>query len=309
MTYRLSVEQVGAMAQALWDDPVGFGTELGKGLLDWDTWADDPARAIGHLLPDAVAALFTAGTGAAATRGASGLSMLARHGDDLLDGAGDLATGLNRVDDLGDLNRLDHLDDLSSRRMDDLGGPTPDPLPDLSDIPHSKGTDEWAQAVSDRYPRLTPDDVLGVYDYTTNDGYTTMNRFLRDPSSLSAEDAHAAQARVDRAVSGLEKLPTSPGVTFRGTNLPPEVLARWSEGERVSDAAFMSTSTDPGVAERFGSIAIRVEGRSGVDVQALSHYGTDEAEILFRPGVEFDVVHRDLDPATGRTRITLREVP
>jgi hypothetical protein len=32
--------------------------------LDWDTWADDPARAIGHLVPDAVAAVATAGTGA-----------------------------------------------------------------------------------------------------------------------------------------------------------------------------------------------------------------------------------------------------
>ena len=53
-------------------DPIGFGKELGKSLLDWDTWADDPARAIGHLVPDAIVAVATAGTGALATRGAKG---------------------------------------------------------------------------------------------------------------------------------------------------------------------------------------------------------------------------------------------
>ena len=50
------------MLDALQDDPVDFGKELGKGLLDWDTWADDPARALGHLAPDAIAAAVTAGS-------------------------------------------------------------------------------------------------------------------------------------------------------------------------------------------------------------------------------------------------------
>jgi hypothetical protein len=39
--------------------------ELGKALLDWDTWAEDPARALGHLVPDLVLAVATAGTGEA----------------------------------------------------------------------------------------------------------------------------------------------------------------------------------------------------------------------------------------------------
>jgi uncharacterized protein YukE len=39
--------------------------EFGKALLDWETWKDDPARALGHLLPDLLLALATAGGGTA----------------------------------------------------------------------------------------------------------------------------------------------------------------------------------------------------------------------------------------------------
>ena len=102
-------------------DPLGFGKELGKSLLDWDTWADDPARALGHLVPDAVVAVATAGTGALATRGAKG-------GIDALDALADL----NRIDNLADLGKIDKLDDLGDlRRLDNL----PDNLRDLVDKP------------------------------------------------------------------------------------------------------------------------------------------------------------------------------
>jgi hypothetical protein len=40
--------------------------ELGKAVLDWDTWATDPARALGHLVPDLVLAVATMGGGEAA---------------------------------------------------------------------------------------------------------------------------------------------------------------------------------------------------------------------------------------------------
>lgn len=103
--YRMSLEAAGDMLQALKGDPVEFGKQLGKGLLDWDTWSDDPARAIGHLVPDAVAAVLTAGTGVVATRGVKGSA-------DAIDALSDLsrldnAADLNKLDALGDLNRVD----------------------------------------------------------------------------------------------------------------------------------------------------------------------------------------------------------
>jgi hypothetical protein len=146
--YELSAENAWTMAQGVYTglttDPVGFGKELGKSLLDWDTWADDPARAIGHLVPDAVAAVATAGAGALATRGAKG-------GMDVLDGLSDLdklenLSDLNRLDDLddlSDLNKLDDLDDLD--RLDDLDnldlGDTPGFNPDGSVNPAHFRTD------------------------------------------------------------------------------------------------------------------------------------------------------------------------
>ncbi|HSU00990.1 MAG TPA: hypothetical protein VLK03_00445 [Nocardioides sp.] len=123
--YELSAESAWDMAKGIYTglttDPIGFGKQLGKSLLDWDTWADDPARAIGHLVPDAVVAVATAGTGALATRGAKG-------GLDALDALSDL----NKLDNLSDLGKLDRFDELTGlRRLDDL----PDDLRGLVDKP------------------------------------------------------------------------------------------------------------------------------------------------------------------------------
>jgi hypothetical protein len=61
------LEGLGAAAQ----HPDAFA----KSVLDWDTWAKNPARAIGHLAPDAAATVATGGL-AAGVRGGSGLARL-----------------------------------------------------------------------------------------------------------------------------------------------------------------------------------------------------------------------------------------
>ena len=82
--------------------------ELGKALIDWDTWQESPGRAIGHLVPDLLLALGTAGTGTAAARGARAVEKL----DDLAD----VATTFNRLDRAGEAGeRLAYL-----RRAQDL---------------------------------------------------------------------------------------------------------------------------------------------------------------------------------------------
>jgi hypothetical protein len=43
--------------------------ELGKAVLDWDTWAEDPARALGHLVPDLLLTVATLGAGEVAVAG------------------------------------------------------------------------------------------------------------------------------------------------------------------------------------------------------------------------------------------------
>jgi hypothetical protein len=71
--------------------------EFGKAILDWDTWQESPGRAIGHLVPDLLITLATAGGGAAA-RGARAV-----------EAADDLAEmGMT-------LRRLDRMHDASER--------------------------------------------------------------------------------------------------------------------------------------------------------------------------------------------------
>lgn len=137
-TYELDLDTVEGMWNALQDDPVEFGKNLGKGLLDWDTWADDPARALGHLVPDAVVAVLTAGTGTAATRGAGSI-------DDLVDGMRAIdrmedAASLRHLDDLGDLSRLDDLGDVRHVDLDEItdwsrGGPLDGNTPGAANYP------------------------------------------------------------------------------------------------------------------------------------------------------------------------------
>ncbi|MDM8085134.1 DNA/RNA non-specific endonuclease [Cellulomonas cellasea] len=64
-----AVEAKRSLIEGLWTslhDPKQFA----KDLIDWDTWHTSPARALGTLAPDAIIAIFTAGAGAAAVRGA-----------------------------------------------------------------------------------------------------------------------------------------------------------------------------------------------------------------------------------------------
>lgn len=173
-------------------------------------------------------------------------------------------------------------------------------LPDISDLDgihpkHPGGDlDAWSDAVAARHPTLEADEVRNIYRYTTDEGYREMNGYLRDPSAYSADDAVRIQREVDSAVSGMTKLPAHGDTTYRGTYFPPHVLEQWQQvGDHVSDRAFWSTSTEAGVADEFrirngGNAFVVVEGRSGVDVQPLSHYG-HEAEILMPPGTVFEV--------------------
>ena len=196
--YELSAEDAWTMAQGIYTglttDPVGFGKELGKSLLDWDTWADDPARAIGHLVPDAVAAVATAGTGALATRGAKG-------GMDLLDGLSDLS----KLDNLSDLNKLDNLSTSTSSttcRASTGSTTSPTSTATTTSPPRPQGVDRtlgdpalepWLDEVTAAHPELDRAGIRGIWDYTTDDGYRVMNNNMRE---IGPNEAHV-QARID----------------------------------------------------------------------------------------------------------------
>ncbi|MBK6441126.1 MAG: hypothetical protein IPF90_03030 [Actinomycetales bacterium] len=114
---QLKIEQAQAMWNALKADPLGFGKEVGKAVLDWDTWADDPARALGHLVPDAIVAVATGGAATAATRGGRALQRTLMVLKDL-SGYDLLEAGVRGAVRVGD-DLTAYLDDLNAGRVVD----------------------------------------------------------------------------------------------------------------------------------------------------------------------------------------------
>jgi len=155
---------------------------------------------------------------------------------------------------------------------------------------------------------LTDGDRAALHDYTTNDGYTTMNPFLRNPDGYSDAEKAAIQARADRVSTGLAKLPAQPGTTYRGVNFSSDIAKNYQEGTVVTERAFTSTSTDASVATGAfdGNTLMTVTGHSGRDIAPFSDY--PESEILYDKGTQFQVIRNAFDPAIGKTVIQMREV-
>lgn len=220
-TYELDLETVQGMWHALQDDPVEFGKNLGKGLLDWDTWADDPARAIGHLVPDAVAAVATGGAATAATRGAGSV-------DDIVDGmraidrisdAGDLA----RLEDLGDIGRLGDLGDVRHLDLDEVtewsrGGPLDADIPGRANYPddYDRYGDLGEQAFHDKYWDPDARGGDGGWRYPTEaDGYPNGFDGNPGPNTMQTDDV------IDRYGDPNGRFASPSGTSFEERALPP----------------------------------------------------------------------------------------
>ena len=79
-------------------------------------------------------------------------------------------------------------------------------------------------------------------------------------------------------------------MVYRGTSLPPDVLARYTVGNTITEAGFMSTSYVKG-ANIGGPVQLTIVSKSGKKIDFLSVYGT-EKEVLFAPGTSFKILER-----------------
>lgn len=150
---------------------------------------------------------------------------------------------------------------------------------------------------------LNSDDLGALADYS-GPGYRDMNNALR-----SAEMDASQQVRIEAVKTALAKLPPYEGPVVRGTNLPPEVLARYRPGEVITEDAFLSTTTNVGVARSptfAGNVEFRILSKSGRDISSFSLF-PEEREILFPPGTKFYVSSKRVDPLTGKTIIRMFE--
>jgi hypothetical protein len=150
-------------------------------------------------------------------------------------------------------------------------------------------------------PALTWDDGLAFSHYTEL-GYEDLNEALRS-DTLDASQ----HTRVAALNSALEKLPAHHGAVVRGTNLPPDVLARYQPGEYIKEKAFLSSTIDPVVAQSpafAGNVEFRIMSSTGRDISSFSLF-PDEQEVLFRAGTKFYVLNKAVDPLTGRTIVEM----
>ena len=168
--------------------------------------------------------------------------------------------------------------------------------------PQSLAHDHHGPVAHEAAP-LTSEDLSALNNYTGL-GHEYLNDALRT-DTLDASQ----QARVDALNRALEKLPPHSGLVYRGTDLPPEVLAQYQPGAVVTEDAFVSTSVDPAVARSpafAGNVEFRIVSKTGRDISSLSLI-SHEQEVLFPSGIQFYVITRTTDPLMGTTIIEMAE--
>jgi hypothetical protein len=146
---------------------------------------------------------------------------------------------------------------------------------------------------------LSPTELKGL-NYYTGIGYNTINPILRSPDSpKNADKLPQIRAVIDGTSAGLTKLPNFIGTVNRGASLPDSVLAQHTVGSVVEYPSFTSTSSEKGFG---GKHRFVIQSYTGKYVDRYSaHRG--EAEVLFRPGAKFRVLHiedTDAKPLNSR---------
>ncbi len=311
MKFQLRGESVVAFGKALRDHPLEVGKEIAKGVLDLDTWADNPARAVGHLVPDIVVAVATAGGGTAATKSSSILAKLGTHADDLADvghaarGVDDAAAGVKRLDklDLKGVGKAPNDFRIAAKQEG------------LTREEWEGRVDDWVGRVADANPGLPDDSIRALHRYSIREGYQAMNGGIRS-GSVTPE----VQKLIDDAADGLDRLPShQPTDLYRGTGVPKEVIETMLKEKSFSDPAFLSTTRKPSFAESSLSRALRgspddvpvqfrIKDSTAPTIDPFSAY-RGQAEHVFKPGTEFDILDMVKKDFGGREgwEVTMKE--
>ncbi|PPJ31716.1 hypothetical protein C5E45_22925 [Nocardia nova] len=126
-------------------------------------------------------------------------------------------------------------------------------------------------------------------------------RGLRE-GNLTA-DQQAEAARINAA---LDKLPAYQGPVTRHIELSPQELARFEPGQTAPVNGFMNSSSRAGndIMTNTTNTEFQILSKSG---RQVADYGGTPDEVMFKTGTNFYCKSKTVDPATGRTIITLIE--
>jgi len=136
---------------------------------------------------------------------------------------------------------------------------------------------------------MTQAEGVAMRSYTET-GYDDLNKRMW---GAPVENPSAVDASADVLRSGLSKLPSFEGVSYRRTTMPKDVLDQHQTGNVVEYRAFTSSAYDH---EAFtGDHRVIIVGNSGKSIGWISAYGDAEREILHTSPTRFEVVARYTD--------------
>ena len=141
---------------------------------------------------------------------------------------------------------------------------------------------------------LTRSEIAALVAYTSQ-LYANINTGLRVGGGVTSTNLQRWTAL---AVSGLLKLPSMNGTSYRHDSIKPHVLSRLSQKTFTDLTFFSSAVTIDGTAGGQNHEMLSVlKFNRGFDVSPLSYYGEAEAEVLFPPNTRWriDNIYRRAD--------------
>ena len=171
-------------------------------------------------------------------------------------------------------------------------------------------------------PPPWPEEIAALWFYTkpadTSEGHYQINRLLRGdipkfennlqdwqtPNKQQTINDYMQQARF--ATAALNALPDYKLMAWRQTSLKPQDIAKYKEGDIITEPSFLSSSEGIAEAQKFqGNVLFSILSRTGKQIKNYSD-GPHEREVLFRPGTKFKVF--SVKQEQNLTKIRLVEV-
>lgn len=147
---------------------------------------------------------------------------------------------------------------------------------------------------------LVSQEELAAISYYTESAYLRINRSIRENS---ANELPLVLTNIKLMISGLNKLPSYQGVSYRGIgwgNKDPDaetiskVTKRYDEthiNSLFQDKGFLSTTNDSKAHFLCAPFIYKIYGKSGKDIADFSTR-PEEAEVLFRPLTKFLILKK-----------------
>jgi hypothetical protein len=197
--------------------------------------------------------------------------------------------------------------------FDDFGvGDPPAEYKEWKFAQEPESNETLAEKLNPEAPPPTEDQAKAINTYTGS-MYRDINGLLRGKKDFAdPEYKQKVQDIADKAAEGLRSLPDYKGETYRGTALNDDIVAKMKVGGTYSDKGFLSSSSNPNIADNFSSsnsagktqVFFTINGKHGKDISSASEF-ENEKEILFNPSSKFKIT--SMEEKDGILRVGMKQ--